>query len=271
MKKRPLKDLFHLIKRVLPETQELITFHPEKPVAEALSVMRETNLSQVPVIAGREVLGVFSYRSFAAGMAKLPENELKPLVLPVEEFLEDLRFAQITDDLASFLDEFDIKDAVLVGLENRLQGIVTTIDALKYFYQVASPYVMLFEIELAIRELIRESVSDDELKECVGNSLRRQYENSGLSLPSCLEEMTLHDYAILLSFKNTWEKFRAAFGGNRNLIYAKLKPLPELRNVVFHFKREITVEEYDLMREVRDWLLKRIRRVEGSKKSDENA
>ena len=268
MKERSLRDLFHLVKKVLPEEQEPFTFRLETPVAEALTIMREKNFSQVPVVAGKEVLGVFSYRSFATGMAKLPENEPKPLALPVEEFLEDLRFSQITDDLAGLIDEFDIKDAVLIGLPDRLQGIVTTIDALRYFYRVASPYVMLFEIELAIRELIRESIDDNELRKCLKNNLGKHYEKSGLKLPTCLEEMAFNDYVTLICFKETWERFRPMFGGNRNLVYTKLKSIPDLRNIVFHFKREITMEEYDLMRDVRDWLLKRIRRVEGSKKRD---
>ena len=245
-------------------------FHPETTVLDALSVMRQKNFNQVPVVSGREVLGVFSYRSFALGVAKLPDNEMGLLALPVEEFLEDLSFAQINDDLAALISEFDIKDAVLIGLPNRLQGIVTTIDALKYFYQVASPYVMLFEIELGIRELIRESVKGDELLECIGKTLRSYYEKSGNRVPTCLEEMNFNDYVMLLRFKGTWKKFRTAFGGTSNLVYAKLRSLPELRNIVFHFKREITVEEYDLLREARDWLLKRIRKVEGSKKIGEN-
>ena len=270
MTERSLKDLFHLIKKVLPDEQEKLTFHPETTVADALSVMRNKNFSQVPVVSGKEVLGVFSYRSFAIGVAKLPENETGLLALPVEEFLEDLIFAQINDDLTALIAEFDIKDAVLVGLPNRLQGIVTTIDALKYFYQVASPYVMLFEIELSIRELIRESVNGDKLLECIGRTLKNHYDESRNAVPTCLEEMTFNDYVMLLRFKGTWENFRSAFGGTSNLVYVKLKSLPDLRNVVFHFKRELTVEEYDLLREVRDWLLKRIRKVEGSKKIEKN-
>jgi hypothetical protein len=46
-------------------------------------------------------------------------------------------------------------------------------------------------VELAIRELIRESVSSDELVECIGKSLRNHYHGSGHIVPTCLEEMTL--------------------------------------------------------------------------------
>jgi len=267
MKERTLKDIFHRVKQVLPESQKLVTFPPDKSVAEALEEMRAGNFSQVPVVEGNEVLGVFSYRSFAEGVIRLPSSERDPLSLPVEEFLEDLKYAQITDELTMLLDEFDLKDGVLVGSENRLQGIVTTIDTLRYFYGVASPYVLLREIELAIRELIRASVDEDELKDCINKSLKKHYEELGRLVPTSLEELSTNDYVMILRFGGTWDKFKTTFGGTNNLVYTKLKPLPELRNVVFHFKREITIEEYDSLRDVRDWLLKRIRKLEASRKS----
>lgn len=265
MKERSLRDLFHLVKQVLPEEQELVTFPPEIPVGEALKVMLAHNFGHVPVVAGNEVLGVFSFRSFAKGVTQLTKKERDPLSLPVEEFLEKLKFAQITDELTALLDEFNSKDAMLVGTENRLQGIVTTIDALQYFYNVASPYVLLREIELAIRELIRASVSDEELKVSIDKSLKEHYKKSGISIPTCLEEMSFNDYVMLLRYQETWEKFKQAFGGTANTVYAKLEPLPNLRNDVFHFKRDLTAEEYDILRDRQDWLLTRIRKIEASR------
>ena len=64
MEERSLKDLFHMVKQVLPEPQELVTFSPEKTISEALAFMLKHNFSQVPVITGNKVLGTFSYRSF---------------------------------------------------------------------------------------------------------------------------------------------------------------------------------------------------------------
>lgn len=270
MKERSLRDLFHLVKQVLPDEQEVITFSPETLVGEALKIMLEHNFGHVPVKAGDEVLGVFSFRSFAKGIAQLPEKEREPLLLPVEEFLEKLKFAQITDELTELLDEFNTMDAMLVGTESRLQGIVTTIDALQYFYNVASPYVLLREIELAIRELIRASVNAEELKENIDKSLKQHYGKSSAPLPSCMEEMTFNDYVMLLRYKGNWEKFKRAFGGTANTVYAKLKPLPSLRNDVFHFRRDLTAEEFDLLRDCRDWLLTRIRRMEASQGINKN-
>lgn len=265
MAERSLKDLFHRVIKVLPDSQELIVLHPEMSVSDAFDLMGENNINQVPIVAGHEVLGVFSYRSFATGIKNLPKNENNPLGLPVEEFIEDLRFARITDELNELIDEFNLKDAVLVGNEEKLQGIITTIDTLRYFYKVANPYVLLREIELAVRELIRASlVEENAVRDCIEKSLKRHYEDSGREPPASLEELTFHDYVMLLRFKGTWGYFQPTFGANSNLVYSKLAPLPELRNVVFHFKREVTVGEYELLRDVRDWLLKRIRKFEAS-------
>lgn len=264
MKERSLKDLFHRVKQVLPDEQELLMFPPEKPVIEALTVMLKGNFAQIPVVQGNEVLGVFSYRSFIEKLMKLPAKEKEPLHLPVEDFLEDIKFAQITDELAALFDEFDLKDAVLIGSEDRLQGIITTIDVLRYFYQVASPFVLFGEIELAIRELIRASLDENDFKKCINKSLRKHYEDTKRSMPSCLEEMTFHDYVMLLRYQDTWDKFKSVFGGSSNTTYARLSRLPDLRNDIFHFRREITIEEYDLLRGVRDWLLKRVRNLEAT-------
>lgn len=264
---RSLKDLFHRVGRILPDTQELVTVAPHTSVKEAVSVMREHNFSQVPVVTGGQVLGVFSYRSFAEGIMKLPGNERDICGLPVEGFCEDLRFATVSDEMGALLDELELKDAVLIGSEVTLQGVVTAVDALRYFYEVASAYVMLGEIELAIRGLMRASMNDQEIVHAVDRCLRKHYEAKALPLTATLEEMNLSDYISILSFREFWPKFKDAFGGVYSIAQAKLEPLPRLRNDVFHFRRGITVADYDVLRDARDWLFKRIQKLEALRTS----
>ena len=266
MAERSLYDLFHRVRQVLPEEQEVVTIPPETPAEETLQLMKERNFSQLPVVQGREVLGVFSFRSFADKLSGIPKKERNPLALPVEEFLDELHFSRITDEIGVLFDEFDLKNAVLVGNESRLQGVVTTIDALRYFYRVANPYVLLREIELAIRELIRGSLTQEELGACAEASLGQHYKRMGREHPTSLKEMTLNDYVMLLRHKANWREFSDAFGGTRETTYAKLGHIPELRNVVFHFKRDVTAEEYNTLRDCRDWLLLRIRKVEATRR-----
>lgn len=271
MQERTLKDLFHLVRKVIPVEQELITITSEETVDVAFSLMKDKALSQLPVVEGSEVLGVFSYRSFADGVRNLPEKEMSSILsLPVEVFIEDLKFVGITDELPGLINELDLKDAVLVGGQENLLGIVTTIDALRYFYEVASAYVILQEIELSIRELIRIALTPPELSKCIGRSLSQHYKNQNRDLPTLLEELTFNDYVQIIRFQGTWKYFKPVFGGSVGITYTKLKKLPDLRNDIFHFKREITIEEHDILRDRRDWLSQRIRKVSVSmgKKND---
>jgi len=221
------------------------------------------------VLAGEEVLGVFSYRSFALGAMELPAKERDPLALGVDQFLEDLAFASIHDELGSVLDQLDLRDAVLVGSETRLLGIVTDQDALRYFYGVASPYVMLREIELALRELLRASADEATLRECIAKTLGKHYGAAGRAVPEALEDLAFHDYLQILRFQETFPIFQPAFGGTPHTVHAKLAAVPDLRNAIFHFRRELTAEEFDLLRDRRDWLWKRVRRIEAARTTEE--
>jgi hypothetical protein len=155
----------------------------------------------------------------------------------------------------------------LVGSDTNLLGIVTTNDALRYFHAVASPYVLLREIELAIRELLRASVDGSGLKSCADQSLGRYYQEKGEKVPVLIQEMTFNDYLMLLRFRGTWQFFATAFGSNQDLADAKLAPLPALRNDVFHFRRELSAEEYDTLRECRDWLMNRTRLIDARRQA----
>lgn len=259
-----LRKLFHLVMEALPGEQELSRISPETKVKTALEIMKEHRFSQLPVVSGKSVLGVFSFRSLSVGLLTLPKKNFSDVLnLNVEDFIEDFRFVSITDKLTDLLDEFELMDGVLVGSEGKLQGILTSTDALSYFYRVASPYVMLCEIELAIRELIRKSVTQEELSICIEKSLKQHYEITNGVVPRSLEEMTLFDYLMILRREDTWQKFSRAFGGNRHLAYTRLEPLPNLRNDIFHFRRSLDQEDFTKLSDARDWLLKRVITFEG--------
>jgi CBS domain-containing protein len=262
---RTLSDLFHLVKRLVPEHQQLITIAPASPVSEALRLMREHNFSQLPVTVGDEVLGLFSYRSFAL---KLPEvlghsRNAAPLTLHVDLFLDSPTYANGRDEIADYFTALDTQAAVLVGSPDRVHAVVTSSDALAYFYAAASPYYLLGEGEVAIRELIGASISKEQLQECIQRSLKQHYEtNLKQELPTSLDGLTLNDLVMLLRYRGTWELFETTFGKNQDYATAKLAKLPGLRNDVFHFKRQLTLEDLETLRQARDWLLGRVKQAD---------
>jgi predicted transcriptional regulator len=272
VEQRPITEWFHRLNSVLPSDQEIVSVPPEMQVAEALELLGRHGFSQVPVVVNRQVLGLFSYRSFAqaviklVGEAKKKNRGFDPLEVFVEDCIEKPTFARVTDEFRSWFDAIDKQDAVLVGDPNRLQGIVTAMDILRYLYQVASPFVLVAEVELSLRALIRMAVTEDVLVECAKTCLTNYSEDKR---PARLEDMTFNDYVQIIGDGRNWVHFQPLMGGNRERTRTKLEQLRDLRNDVFHFRREITVQDYETLSGLRDWMLLKATEAEARRKEDD--
>jgi CBS domain-containing protein len=129
-----LTAVFHRLNSVLPENQRMVTITPETKASEALRVMRQHGFSQLPVIVGNEVLGLFSHRSFADAVlaiaAEANARPISPIDLTVEDCIEKAVFARVTDEFNDWFDALDSHDAV-VG-EEKVSG--TDIDKMESFW-----------------------------------------------------------------------------------------------------------------------------------------
>ena len=172
-----LTNVFHRLNSVLPDNQRVVTVPPETTASDAIQLMQEHGFSQLPVVVKDEVLGLFSYRSFAHAVLELVSEagncRTMPSDLTVAECIEKAEFARVTDEFSQWFDALDVRDAVLVGGPNRLLGIVSAMDLLRYLYGVASPFVMVAEIELAIRAIIRHVIDEATLGDFSKNALTR--------------------------------------------------------------------------------------------------
>jgi predicted transcriptional regulator len=257
-------NLFHRLNSVLPVDQRVVSVSPDTLAVEALRTMGTHGYSQLPIMVDKEVLGVFSYRSFSRAVIKhtpggANNDVLAPSELTVEDCRETAIFARVTDEFNQWFEAIDKNDAILVGDPNRLQGIVTAMDILCYLYDVASPMVLVGEVELALRGLIRLAVDPTTLAECAQECLTRY---NASNRPTRLEEMNFGDYIQIIGHENRWTHFDGVFGSTRIKTAAKLNQLRELRNTVFHFRRKLSVEEYESLAGGRDWLLMKARVAE---------
>jgi predicted transcriptional regulator len=265
-------ELFHRINRVIPQDQSVLTIPPSCQVRDAVELMRKHGYSQIPVVQNGEVLGVFSFRSFAqeAANATLQEwtkQKCAPGDLPVDEFLEQFKFARVTEEMSRVFGAMDRDNGVLIGTPERLVGILTPMDFLKYLYQVASPFVMVSEIELALRELIRIALSTEQVAAAARRCLSSAYSNAD-QVPTSLEDMTFDNYKSMVSHREYWTEFAPIFGGTRNRMSGKLKEIGEIRNDLFHFKREITMQDHQTLAGHRNWLLNKIKQAEAHRKME---
>jgi predicted transcriptional regulator len=268
-------ELFHRINRIIPRDQTVLTVAPTCSVREAITLMRRHGYSQLPVVENGEVLGVFSYRSFAreAAVSSLDDwtrQRCAPGDLAVDEFLEPFEFARVTEEMSRVFDAMDRDNGVLIGAPERLIGILTPMDFLRYLHHVASPFVMVSEIELALRALIRSAFTPEQIVNaalrCLASAYRRQED-----VPSRLEDMTFDNYQAMISHGENWAEFERVFGGTRTRTNGKLKEIGAIRNDLFHFKREITVADHQTLANHRNWLLNKIKQVEAHNRPEGQA
>ena len=159
----------------------------------------------------------------------------------------------------------DERDSLVVSGPEDLVAILTPMDVLRYLYSVANAFVLIEEIELALRALIREATPDADLfRTCVENALSANYKDR--ELPHQLEDMTFDEYVALLRDGRNWEDFEAAIGGTRERTRGKLEPVRDLRNDVFHFRRELSVNDHERLTTCRDWLLRCVRKVQARRR-----
>jgi predicted transcriptional regulator len=259
-------ELFHRINRIIPQHQKLLVVGPGHRVRDAIALMRQHGYSQVPVVEKDLVLGVFSFRSFAreaanATLEELTRQRCAPGDLPVDEFLEQFEFARVTEEMSDVFDAMDRDNGVLIGTPERLVGILTPMDFLRYLYRVASPFVMVSEIELALRALMRIALTGEQLHAASKRCLSSVYGGED-KVPSSLEEMTFENYHSLVSHGENWAQLEPVFGGTRTRASAKLREIRAIRNDLFHFKREITLEDHQALGDHRNWLLSKIKQAE---------
>jgi predicted transcriptional regulator len=265
-------ELFHRINRVVPHSQAVLSVPPTCRVRDAVTLMQEHGYSQLPVIEDGQVLGVFSFRSFAQGAAHTSledwtKQKIAPGDLPVDEFLEQFEFARVTEEMNRAFDAMDRDNGILIGTPERLLGVLTPMDFLRYLYHVAGPFVMLSEIELALRALIGFVLNPEKIGTAARRCLSSAYGGHD-KVPAVLEEMTFDNYQSLISHGDNWSDFERVFGGTRNRASGKLKEIGGIRNDVFHFKREITTNDHRMLAGHRNWLLSKVKQL-GARRTTE--
>jgi predicted transcriptional regulator len=267
-------EIFHRINRIIPEKQQLLTVPPSCMVREAVAQMRKHGYSQVPVVDQGQVLGVFSHRSFARetalmSLADITKQKCAPGDLRVDEFLEGFQFKRVTEEMTSVFDAMDSDNGVLIGTEHDLQGVLTPMDFLRYLHQVASPFVLVSEIELGLRALLRITLTAEEIVVAAKECLQSLYKGREDKIPQSLEYMTFDNYRSIITHRATWPKFEELLGGTSNRVGGKLQEIGSLRNDVFHFKREITMEDHEKLASHRNWLLGKVKQAESTRRKEQ--
>ncbi|WP_442940059.1 hypothetical protein [Nocardioides sp. B-3] len=140
---------------------------------------------------------------------------------------------------------------VLVGDETNLLAVATATDVNVFLWNATRPFVLLQDVELAIRDLMR-SCTD-------GAGLGAAIAAAHVEGAKRLEDLTLGELmSVLLNEASYGDLFRHAFGSRRDLVTATLEPVREIRNKVFHFRDDVSVGELETLVAAVGWLRRKI-------------
>ena len=187
----------------------------------------------------------------------------------------------------------DTNAVLIVDSEGKLTGIVTSYDSNEYFRRRGKDIILVQDIETTLRDLALTpfldptgavdqqklekaikaiSVSRRELLGRYGKALRsylesflaaRQLKAMQKSFvqadkdepPKSQDDLTLWEYTELLLDKSRWECYRSAFAPLKPEALRKLlSGIQKTRNVLAHFKREITSAERQQLEFCSQWL-----------------
>jgi hypothetical protein len=254
-----LAEQLRFVSSVVPAGQELEQAGPQDKVGDVVEKMLNYKYSQVPVVLDGKVLGMFSFRSLVSELVRNPNVRQDCSDLPVHLFMEDWRFVAPSERWESILDNLNRDNGVLVRWPDQRLNIVTTMDVVQFLTALTSSFMLLAEIELALRQLICTCIPSEQLDVCIHIGLGGKY--SPERMPKALDEMEFGDYVLLIGDTHNWTFFSFAFGDGdvlRKDTVERLDRVRLLRNTVFHFKRRLTASEEQKLTLCRDWLHKRI-------------
>lgn len=244
---------FVRVARIVPADQEVLSVPPDTKVREALDLMDKRGFSQLPVVAGGTVIGVFSYRSLAYGLRlQVIRSEDDPLDMPVDDLVEDLVFARPAAPLNEILEWIERDGAILLGDDDNLLAVATASDVARFLWETTYPFILIRDIELAIRDLMRHACpSESELQDRINMVLPPPRASDG----KMLKDLTLGQLIrVLLDGVNFDQYFHRTFGRNSYLVESKLNRARIIRNSVFHFAGNVSAEERRILYTTWRWL-----------------
>jgi hypothetical protein len=155
----------------------------------------------------------------------------------------------------SIVDTLDRDNGVLVRWPEGRAGIATTMDVVQHLRQIAGDFMLLAEVELALRRLIQTCVPADQLAVCIAAALGDMRGTERIA--QSLDQLDFGGYAAFVSETRNWRFFAPVMGDSEVLRLGtrdRIDRVRQLRNDVFHLKRQLTEKEQALLVEERSWL-----------------
>jgi predicted transcriptional regulator len=239
-------DLF-TFRDLMDSLPPLETVKAETPIREAIRKMCARDYSQLPVIKDKNCVGSVTSDSILRRLRNAEKKGYRiEMDWPVERFLDQNppRFVRSDNDLMGHVNWMASNGFVLIGSPQKVEAIVTNYDLVLFFKEKTEAFLLLREIETTIRYLIRQTLSDQELKEALASIKKDDGSTTGN-----LTDLTFDNLRQLILAN--WTKFENLFK-DKEKTNKQLQIVRNMRNEIFHFRRPIEESRLQQLRRLRD-------------------
>ena len=227
----PPPDPTHRIGMLEAAHNKPFRVNPDDCLSVATTIMQLHDYSQLPVMNGcRNVKGIISWKSIGARLSLGKEYER------VRGYMEPAQEISIKATLFDAIGTIVEHGYVLVrGTDKTITGIVTASDLSNQFMVMASPFLLIGEIEGHLRNLIHGKFTVEELQ-------KTSPADEGGNNITGAADLTLGGYYQLLGKQVNWEKLNLNI--DRSEFIQRLDGVRKIRNDVMHFEPD-GLEESD--------------------------
>lgn len=214
----------------------LVTVNQNDDVIRAVTLMTQYDFSQLPVMQGdREVKGVVTWKSI--GLRKALGSKCER----VGDCQEDARIVDANRTLFDAIPLIVDHGYVLVRQrDRRITGVVTASDLSLQFQQLAEPFLLLREIELHVRRIIKGKVMPEDC------ALLDSPPPSNRPLQD-IADLTFGEYVRLFEHPKIWGKLNLRI--DRVVLTKLLDDVRKVRNDVMHFDPDpMTPDELSVLK-----------------------
>jgi CBS domain-containing protein len=251
--------MLYSLAQILAKRPPLITIRHDAPMLDALRLLMERRLGQLPVVDETGCLrGVMSQQTLL-GIYHMTGGKVPLLDLSVVDAMEPAHTLTLQDDLLTAVDNLRQRGvyAVIVVQEELPVGILTGKDMSVFFHSLFEGILLVERIERLFSAAVRTALPTDEaytqaLIAAFGadknDPARPQRGQRGLSLT---------DMTYLARDDDNWPAFAPIFG-HRDYFRVFMDRVRAIRNEIAHFDGQTDVLEMDALRRAAIWLDNRL-------------
>lgn len=197
----------------------VVSVSPNATFEEAITLMLLNDYSQLAVLTGKHNLrGAVTWKSIAQVRHSKPYASFSSAIVKVVEFRYD-------EPLIDVLPTLEIADFVFVRDENNVvAGIVTPADVVRTYGDLATPFLLVGELDQLLRQVIYRKFTLEEVASIC---------ESHTPPPESFDDLTFGDYQRVLEKPDSWAKL--GWPLDRPTFVKRLDELRQLRNDIMHF------------------------------------